>query len=286
MPSRLTCACIIVFWLVMMSWLVRRDVLPEWHGGDPPGFGQVVSSLREREPTFWTVSVAGRRVGWAGTTCCRQKNGSMLVVSRTELGGLIQVFSAGHGDARDRDLGLSGLASISPAGNLRYFQVEADLLGQGGVVKISGRVEDGILSVFVHATGLSISREFHYPENSLMQAPMMPLARLPGLHVGQQWRERVPDPFLKDVQTVRRRVVRDEMIVWHGQPVRARVVQTTDAQDRVVGTTWVADTGDVLRHRARGLLTTIVMERWPARKPCPYADRFQVVFDKVVEPLR
>ena len=284
MPSRLTAGCIIVFWLVMMSWLVRRDVLPEWHGGDPPGYGRVVSSLREGEPTFWTVSMAGRRVGWAGTTTCLQKNGSTLVVSRTELGGLIRLLNAG--DAQDRDLGLSCRASISPEGNLRHFQLEADLLGQGGVVKISGRVEHGILSVFVHAPGLSISREFHYPAHSLMQVPMMPLARLPGLRVGQRWRERVPDPFLKDVQTIHRRVVGEEMIVWHGQPVHAHVVRSTDAQDRPVGTTWVARSGDVLRHRARGLLTTVVMERWPRRKPCPYAAAFRARVDKIVEPLR
>jgi len=284
MPNRLTCACIVVFWLAMTSWLVRREVLPTWHGGDAPDLQRVVASLPQDEATYWRVSVADRRVGWAGTTCCRQQNGSTLVVSRTELGGLMKALGARG--ASDDDLSLSCLASISPAGNLRYFQLQADLLGQGQVVKISGRVEQGVLSVFVHAPGLSVSREFHYPARSLMQAPMMPLARLPGLSVGQQWRERVPDPFLKDVQTVRRHVTGRETMVWHGEPVPTLVVQSTDAQGRWVGTTWIAPSGDVLRHRARGLLTTVMMDRWPTRKPCPYAGRFRAAFNRIVDPLR
>lgn len=289
MPSRLTCACIIVFWLVMTTWLVQREVLPEWQGGDPPDFAQVVGSLREHRPTYWTVEMGSRQVGWAGMTCCRQGNGSMLLLSRTDLDGLTPLGASPSSDHREgdgADVGLSCLASISPQGSLRYFQLQADLLGMAEVVKISGRVEQGILSVFVHAPGLSISREFHYPARSLMQAPMMPLARLPGLRVGQRWRERVPNPFLKDVETIRRQVIGKELIVWHDQPIQAVVVRSSDAKDRVVGTTWVGPSGEVLRQRARGLLATVVMERWPDRKACPYTVRFRTAVDKMVEHLR
>lgn len=59
MPSRWLRVAIVLFWLTMTSWLMWREVWPNWRTGQPPPFSiDPVEEVQksERQKIFWTVT--------------------------------------------------------------------------------------------------------------------------------------------------------------------------------------------------------------------------------------
>lgn len=257
MPSRTTAVVISVFWMVMMSLLVRRDLVTQWQLDQQLDLRSIAKSDQLPDPVQWAVLHADTRIGTAQTEWRARASGWCEYRNQVELRQVPMQFPALGLFFSD---GLSWRSSflVSPEGHLDNFDIQV-LMGDVTVMSVQGRLVAETMRVKFKSGTLVHEESFAYEPHSFMTSSLSPMNNLPNLSVGQKWNYRVMNPIRHATETVRCEVTHEKVITWRREPTPTYVVEQTYGQLRAH--CWVARDGTVLRQEVPFGMSQLVLER-------------------------
>jgi hypothetical protein len=227
MPPRWLSLAIILFWLVVTSFLVWHDLLPQWLPGQPPPYTiELVEEARNDRPAIlWAVLEDGVKVARARTRITHPSRSRDVFELRADI----------TPDKRDTPFSVNGILvnelkstyRVNSAGDLLGLSVHIDgkidlsqplfayllrLLGgavgkveTGLVLNIEGTVENGWMTPHLQGKlhGLPLASKklardlptVEVPRGGAVLLPLHPVNRLRGLKPGQTWQMRILDPL-------------------------------------------------------------------------------------------
>lgn len=260
---------IIVVWLLATSWLIRRDVLPEYLIGEPPDWKRVVAATSDTS-SRWLISVEDapdrlRVVGQAFSQSHRLPDGSTELESRVRLDaqGLLRGTVMAMADSAE--FVFRGTTRISPQGLLDLVRADINVreLGDEPVLNVQAIPATGGKLDIRFSSRLSPLLNFRQTveqdPTSMVRGGLEPLDRLPGLRVGQLWSTRVLQPLTAKSEVVRSEVTGIERLFWNGNPTETFVV--VHKASTFSARTWVRRDGLVIRQELPTPLVRLVLER-------------------------
>jgi hypothetical protein len=155
---------------------------------------------------------------------------------------------------------------VDPSGNLQAFHAGVKSLAEPGeLIRIDGRLKDRVMEVVSRGPLPFLNRRmtFEYRDRGLVGTPFGAPDRLPGLHVGQRWDERIANPLTGRVETVRAEVRRKTVIHWDTRPVD--VLEVVHQSSALSAKTWVRRDGVVLRQEVPFPLWRLLLDRQPGK---------------------
>jgi hypothetical protein len=246
MPNRWLACAICAFWLVMMTLVLERDVLPHWQLAQRPDFRSVAQAHDRPGPVRWAVLQGDDRIGSATTEWRNNDDGGSEFRGEIELKdmNLGSVLGALNGPATLR---WCSAFHISPDGNLHDFDVQVYWGDPKPAMTVNGKLEGDVMKLTFRSGGFTHEEQFYYEPHSLVMSTLTPIDKLPNLSVGKVWQHHVtnPVPMLGGSDTVRCEVTREQVITWRGELVPTFVVEQTHGPIRAH--CWVARDGTVLR---------------------------------------
>ncbi len=260
MANRIFISAVVVFWLSSMTWLVTDRILPSFFGGQPP----LMQSYKEGETVAWEVRWKGSVVGQAATVRLAGVGGSTDLFNRVVLEEfpVMQLapswIRATVGELGRMTFDVLTRVEFDPLGTFSSFNSRISLDDMSSVLKMSGRMEKSFLKLKVRSNDYSHSTKIFLPNSEALSEALFPDARLPYMHVGRNWQEKVFSPFRSPsdpVELVRVEVTSVESIEHRGEGRRVMRVEYRavtgsgiPAQAKIQGVAWVdPGTGDVLR---------------------------------------
>lgn len=257
MPARWVQASIVVFWLVMTSLLVRRDVLPKLGFGEL-SYRQVVADRAVPESTHWTIRYNGQRLGSSLTILRPNPNGSYNMLNRTNLSSTI--FEQGVGRPSTQVI-ISSDIYVDPLGQLKEFNSKLSVEGTRLEITVDGVVRGKELQI--ETQGLSLLPEklsLEIPKDMMLLDVVAPLDRIPDLRIGKKWATRTINPVSllfspgslfgagkPPLDVIHHEVVDTDAMVWNGRSWYCYVIEHTHPSGR--SKTWVrVEDGRVLCH--------------------------------------
>lgn len=287
MPSRLGVAVILLFWLAVSAYVVRREVVPRYFADTPPRIDFVLVDELSTTPATWSVYRDDKKVG--------------SVTSRIEHVPTDDTFrftTKYHGlkfDVLNVTLSVPSAETVlrvSRDGRLREqnmtgkFEATLAAVAVGSAeVAVTSRVEDGHLvgrakvdiPVFLTKPLDEPLDPVPVPDGQVLN-PLMPVDRLAGVTPGRRWTIRQTDPLRDSLQLVAKRVLGKqggqtklldgfaanpellaevlpdpEPLTRDGQPVACWVIRYESADKQFTARTYVRRTdGQVLRQEASG----------------------------------
>ncbi len=278
MPHRLASVAILVAWALAAGALVRRDVLPDLLIGPPPDLRTVSRAEEQEGPTRWAVQVAGshdhaeeiRTVGFVQTESVRKPDGWVTFNSKAEIdsAGLMMgtIFDSGASGGREDRLDVLSSIDIDPAGNLFHFYSAVRPWGRReDLMILEGSLRENAIAVRARSPILPMlkllnwRRSFPYQARGMVQNPLGPTGRMPGLHVGQRWESQIVSPLTGQVEAVRVEVVRRHLIYWNGGSVTT--LEVVSRLPTLSARTWVRPDGLVLRQEVPTPFLNLYLER-------------------------
>lgn len=170
-------------WLVAMTALVRRDLLPYWLADDPP-----VTVMTEDLSQMGVTDSAGRRIGtiWVTTSPGPQLT-SVRSTTYLEPRALAQQLLHINRVLIESDL------TYEPDGTLYEFGI--GVFGADIPIRISGERLGGDFACSATVGDMKTSLALDGEMFQYLGETIRPFGRLGALHVGQRWRVRMLDPF-------------------------------------------------------------------------------------------
>jgi hypothetical protein len=283
MPGRWFNFAVLGFWLVSMSWLITKKVLPPLRVGDPPNYTAILQKDTALAPTCWIISWRKEPLGWAASRVIRHSDGAM-----TSLQGQVfldhlplQEMAPGWlGTMLKPLLRLSVLSigavnnmDVDALGRLVSFDSQLRLIEGEDAIHVHGQIDPDKLNLHltVNFGDTSYSDDRHLSPGTFVGDQLAPLSMLPNLKVGQSWTMPVVNPFLppKDsMELLQATVERFEEIRWHGDLTKTLlVVYRTDAgaslasQHDARSKLWVRPDGLVLKQEMEIMNSTLTFDR-------------------------
>ena len=208
MPARPYVLAIVVFWMALTSWLVRREVWPYFRSGEPPPYTiDLADEARQHaEAIRWNILRGGKVIGVAMTKVTYRDSDDTFElhndIEKLDLGmsGLLQVK------------GMKGLIRVSREGKLREIQADFGF-NFSGLADVQAHVEGAVKDqyftprcriVYVLGRGLAdpglTNKEITLdpipvPSSVSVLNPLHPVNRIAGLRHGQHWRMPLVDPL-------------------------------------------------------------------------------------------
>jgi hypothetical protein len=287
---------VVSIWLAAMSWLITYKVLPSLRLGQPPSYQNILQSQREDPLVGWRVVCNGKEIGWA-VHLTRQlpdamtRVDSVVYLERLPLEELLPKWLQGYLLPRETDpaklrleMEIRSEVVYDPLSRLCQFtsRVRFPPLSEG--LGVTGRADEGKLSLTVSYGSWSQNMEMPMPRHSLFGDSSSPQSKLPGLRLGQRWTIQVYSPFSspnQPVEILEARVERAELIAWGGktQPVWVVVYRSEPGRGASRaqvprGTLWVRPDGTVLRQEAVLFDTKLTFIRLQDQAAAQLAARF------------
>ena len=279
MPSRFVSLAILVYWCVAAFCLLTWEVLPELSLGYPPDLRTIALAGDGARPVAWSIEVLDdphapeirRRVGSATTESRRLADGWLEMGSKVKFDAGLLLQGTPLATKTSVQFELSSVYRVDASGNLRSFDLKVTPLGSTETLfNVKGRLRNGDMEVVSQGLVpiLNQKTRFPYEPRSVVNDPLGPIDRLPGLHLGQRWDTRVVNPFSGKVERARVEVKRRALLHWNGGPVSAfEVVQSAGP---VTSTTWVRPDGLILRQEVPFPMVRLILERVPVERfACP-----------------
>jgi hypothetical protein len=259
-------AFIVIFWCITTSWLIVAKILPSFLPGSPPGYQALYASNNRLIPVAWTVLWQDQPLGWALSQSSRREDGGLSVESllhfdRLPLDDILPpwlkpIVGAAIKDAGPLTFDARGAVSIDADGQLASFRSTVDLPGGAGRVFLNGTVEDGEVTVLVHAKEMRFETSRHLPAHVMLGDELSPQATIPGLYAGRRWTAPVYNPLRSGksaIDVLHAQVDGEEKMFWDDRLVQVHVVAYRhdpaghhEPRTRL----WVARDGRVLRQES------------------------------------
>jgi hypothetical protein len=202
MPGRWTALTIVLSWLLLMGWLVGREL---WqHFGPPPRLEESLKAAVADGPTVWKISHQYERIGTAETQVLELGNGRFQLCQRLHCDKPAAFFEATGLGLLARVLGVTEvkgnvliLFDLSPTGELERLEVSIFQDAKDLLVTIVGSPEGKELKLKAtspHAKGLEWDFAIPYDAKNIIHTSLCPLDRMPGLWPGRRWQAPMVDP--------------------------------------------------------------------------------------------
>jgi hypothetical protein len=215
---------IVAFWVVMMSLLVRQEVLPALRLGAPASYRTFLG--REREPKTVRMGIYAfhRRLGTSVSTVRPQRDGSTLVASRTEISlGFLPAEGA-------RFTPLTTVRSESEAWVSSLYRLQSFSLRVRSAlfsIEMRGVVEGEELVLTVWSGGQAQTARVPFDPEMPIGESLGPLWASGKLQVGRQWGINLLDPRDLTLSQALVEVVGEGRRAWQGKVVRTYRLKVT-----------------------------------------------------------
>ncbi len=260
MANRIFISAVVVFWLSSMTWLVTDRILPSFYGGQPP----TMRSYEDGKAVAWEVLWKGKTVGEAASMRLSGVAGSTDLFNRVVLDEfpVMQLapswIRATVGNLGEMTFDVLTRVEFDPLGTFSSFNSRISLDAMPSILKMSGRIEESFLKLNVQSGDIRHTTKIFLPNSEALSEALFPTAKLPYMHVGRHWQEKVYSPFRSPsdpVELVQVEVKEIETIQHRGESLRVMRVEYRSVagsgipeQARIQGISWVEPkSGDVLR---------------------------------------
>lgn len=249
MLDRLIGAIVIGFWLVMMSLLVWKDLVPQWSVSQPPSYKTMLEHRLQAEKYRMVIWWGDRQLGTSGTSIEPEIDGSYTIENDTDL---TTPFPG---------MGNLSLRSRTRVGNdyqLREFttRVVTGELTADGTAEV---VRDRLLLSFRVGKGEWIKHEVPYQGTGTFSNGLSPFIQMPDLTVGKEWTIYSINPLTGQADTGLARVQEIEKLAWQGEEVETFRVTVT--QGKQEATSWLDRKGRILKEEVPFMSSKLVMIR-------------------------
>lgn len=261
MANRIFISAVVVLWLSSMTWLVTERILPSITGGGQP---PITKAYEQGEAVAWRVIWRGNEVGKAASIQLKGVGGSTDLFNRVVLEEfpIMELapswLRATVGKLGHMTFDVMTRVEFDPLGKFSSFNSRISLNDMPSILRMSGRVEDSHLKLRVHARELSHRTQIYLPNSETLSEALFPDAKLPYLHIGRSWQEKIYSPFsspASPVELVEVEVVARETVEYEGDlcpvlRVEYKSLNSTgiSSNSRLQGISWVdPKSGDVLR---------------------------------------
>lgn len=261
MANRIFVSSVIALWLSSMTWLVTDRILPSLSGGGQP---PVAQAYEDGEAVAWEVLWQGEPVGQAASVRLQGVGGTTDLHNRVVLNEfpVMQLapswIRAAVGNLGSMTFDVMTRVEFDPLGKFSSFNSRVSLNNMPSILKMSGRIEESYLKLKVRSNDFSHTTRIFLPNSEAMSEALFPDAKLPYMHKGRTWQEKVYSPFSSPadpVELVQVEVTEREKIQHHGESrsvMRVEYKSITasgiSANARVQGISWVDPaSGEVLR---------------------------------------
>jgi len=294
MESRWYNGVIVLFWFSTMTWLVVDKVLPPLRRGDPPSYQTIYEGSETADPPVaWQMNWNNQPLGWAVSRVTRDSAGMTEVDSRVQfdkvpleemspalLRAVVRSLVAPIGEL---EMQAHSRMEIDPLGRLAGFRSAVRVAGFPDSIVMHGTVEGSRLKIHVESGDVRYDTERYLPDDALIGDELSPLARLPGLHVGQSWTVPVYSPIRppnSPMEILQAKVEDWEMIIWNGQAINTMAVIYRSDSGSGFGTLreprgklWVTDDGTVLRQEVNVFGSRLTFTRLYSQESLALADK-------------
>jgi hypothetical protein len=275
MPPRVVSVCILLYWSLAAMGLAHRDLLPELNVGGPPDLRTISAAGEDAGPARWNLMVIddaskpdGRRsVGQATTEARRRPDGWVEMTSRVAFDSGRLLKGTAIANRTEEQVEFSSTYQVDPSGNLQSFHAGVRTAADDSdILRIDGVLKNRVMEVTSRGPLPFMNRpwSFEYKDRAVVGSQFGPLDRLPGLHVGQRWDERVANPLTGRVEKVRAEVKRQVVIHWGKGPVKT--LEVVHQSSALSARTWVREDGLVLRQEVPFPMVRLLLERLPDAK--------------------
>ncbi len=246
------------FWALMMTALVRREILPYFEYQAPPTYRSMFRDRRQPELERRAVYFGTEKRGHVESLFEPLPNGHYRTRTRIDIRLTV-------GKMGDFPLAMRWETNVDAAFQLADFAMETDLVGMP--FKMSGfRRGDKLIVKTGGGVPKGAPSEIDFPRDMTLGDGFVPYAGGAKLAVGKKWLVTTLDMTLAGVQPTRvfARVERRESKKWRGKEVPCYVVEIRKREndDLAWHTLWVNEEGVVLVEQMTfdKLLYTVVLE--------------------------
>lgn len=268
MPSRWAQYAIVAFWLLMTSWLIRRDLLPFFGLGEV-SYRQLIGDRAVEDPTHWILRVNERRIGTVVTDIAPQPDGGYVLSSRADLD--YDILSKQASDLLRNTMMVRTELRVGGLGRLEQVHLSVRLDSAAETFSIKGIISGKEMRI--RSSGLGDEKETTIPVDpqTVTLDVFNGIDRIAGLRKGKAWVTRIVNPLRGlvgagsllggelPIEMIRHEVVGVETRQFDGRWHTCYVVEHRHGGS--VGRTWVRQSdARVLRQEIPLLGMTITME--------------------------
>ena len=255
--KRLGTVAILLFWLIMMGWLLRREVLiPTLQPG------QVAITSEEPREAWMGVFLNSAR-NEEGHTVESQQVGRVHFASRPETreglaGAALELDAEVHLNllSKATDLYLEG--SVWRPRDVPRAVFEFEVRSADYDFQVAGEVAEGMLRAQVTSVGETLPLEMPVDDGVLFGSGMGTALQFPVLEVGEEYRLESFDPLTLSKGTAKVRCVAKEVLSLREGPVETSRLEVEMSGIRSLA--WVDEFGEVVRAETP---VGLVLERLP-----------------------
>jgi hypothetical protein len=280
---------VVAFWLMMMAWLAATKILPPILEGERPEYEQELASegsevRRSGWKLFWNQRPIGVTVLEAThpegqlpqvRSVAKINNLSLQRLMEDTLGGMARLWNTiADSEEVNIDLSIATRIHFDEVQQLDHFETTLKMSDGTDVLFASGQVlESARLRIDLRQGGGIpfpqglMAKDIAIPPDVEFSTLMTPRTTLKGLHVGQKWNIPLINPLAPtaSVRVIEALVEAKESVAWHSEPLLVVVYREDRSAGQgtatIVGRSWVAPSGDVLRQEAMMGSLTIRMDR-------------------------
>ena len=234
---KLLSVAIVLFWLVMVGLLARREGLLEFLGGPEK---TVTPRLLQPSDAWMGIYLASdERIGFVNTTSTPESRDGqvgavMTVTSKLRL-SLLSVVT---------EIFIAGSAWIGMEEGLREFDMKVRSAGHS--MRVLGAIHDGLLDTTIHTAGEELSFQFPVGEELLLAGGMGATSlNVPELDVGEEVLVDTFDPMTFSIGKARVKCIGEEQLDVSGTLVDTKIVTTE--MNGITSKAWLGLDEEVIR---------------------------------------
>ena len=227
------------FWLVMMTLLVRVEIMPKYTALDRPTYKQALTEVQAVETRRMVVLQNGTEVGTSTTTVTPASDGTFAISNRTSL--LVTVAILQSRVTSNLDVNLDAQKELDTF-NLHVALGDKD-------AKVIGKRVGGTVRITIDLGGEKMQQEIPYTAG-MITSYFEPFGLGTRLKAGQEWQATFIDPFAQTTRIATVKVGEVAPVEIFDRDRKVKTVQaykiTLDAGEmRLVA--WATADGSVLR---------------------------------------
>jgi hypothetical protein len=246
------------FWAVMMTALVKREILPFFEYQSPPSYRTMFRDRRDPELERRTIYMGAEKRGTVESIFEPLRNGHYRTRTKFELKLRVPKLN-------ELPMTLYTEVNVDPAFQLSDFTIRTDIVGMP--MRVGGmRRGDKLMMNYGSRVMKGMPSEIDFPKDMTLSDGFTPYGGGAKLAVGKKWLVQTMDVSLTGLTPVTAfaRVERRELKRWQGREVPTHVVEIRkrESDELPSHTVWVGEDGVVLVEQMSfdKLLYTIVLE--------------------------
>jgi hypothetical protein len=256
MLGRIATVGITAFWLIMMTLLVQREIMPAYEAAreeaNTPGYARIKELAEKGYSEQMGIYLGERRIGFTRASirdlpeedAVRMDNTTQIRLN-VPVGGLIPGAPGGG-----LDLKLNFTANVGEAG-LQTFRL--DVFSEGGSAPLAildGQQIGDVLRVKVHQGEETRTEQVPFRSTSLLGNDMGPMVLPAKLEPGVKWPMRSLDPTTYTVRTAWATVKARETITVEGRDIAAYLITIPYGTSEFK--VWATKDGEVIKQKFFG----------------------------------